>query len=206
LFSEINWFYPKAGSTQIDRVVSYNYAEGLWTIGSLPRTTYYDKTIYENPYATEYSTTAIPTFPIIQGATNTNGATTLYAHEKGVNQVKSDGTQTAIIGSIQSGDFEVGGQGDGVVATGEFFMKIRRFVPDFRALDGNAKVTLNLKDFPSDTEASSSLGPFTISSSTQKVDTRARARAVSLKIENVTTNESWRYGTFKADVQPDGRR
>ena len=85
-------------------------------------------------------------------------------------------------------------------------MKIRRFVPDFRALDGNAKVTLNLKDFPSDTEASSSLGPFTISSSTQKVDTRARARAVSLKIENVTTNENWRYGTFKADVQPDGRR
>ena len=206
LFSEINWFYPKAGSNQIDRVVSYNYAEGLWTIGSLPRTTYYDKTIYENPYATEYSTTAIPTFPIIQGATNTNGATTLYAHEKGVNQVKSDGTQTAIIGSIQSGDFEVGGQGDGVIATGEFFMKIRRFVPDFRALDGNAKVTLNLKDFPSDTEASSSLGPFTISNSTQKVDTRARARAVSLKIENITTDESWRYGTFKADIQPDGRR
>ena len=130
----------------------------------------------------------------------------MYAHEKGVNQVKSDGTQTAIIGSIQSGDFEVGGQGDGVIATGEFFMKIRRFVPDFRALDGNAKVTLNLKDFPSDTEASSSLGPFTISNSTQKVDTRARARAVSLKIENITTNESWRYGTFKADIQPDGRR
>ena len=85
-------------------------------------------------------------------------------------------------------------------------MKIRRFIPDFRALAGNAKVTINLQDFPSDTEVSSSLGPFTISSSTQKVDTRARARAVSLKIENTTTNENWRYGTFKADVQPDGRR
>ena len=206
LFSEINWFYPKAGSTQIDRVVSYNYAEGLWTIGSLSRTTYYDKTIYDNPYATEYSTTTAPSFPIIQGVTTTNGATTLYAHEKGVNQVTSDGVQTAVIGSIQSGDFEVKGQGDGVAVTGEFFMKIRRFIPDFRALDGNAKVTINLKDFPSDTEASSSLGPFTISSSTQKVDTRARARAVNLKIENITTNESWRYGTFKADVQADGRR
>ena len=206
LFSEINWFYPKAGSSQIDRVVTLNYKEGLWTIGSLSRTTYYDKTIFDNPYATEYNTTTVPNFPIIQGVTNTNGATTLYAHEKGTNQVTADGTETAIIGSIQSGDFEVKAQGDGVVATGEFFMKIRRFVPDFRALDGNAKVTLNLKDFPSDTEASSSLGPFTVSSSTQKVDTRARARAINLKIENVTTNESWRYGTFKADVQQDGRR
>ena len=206
LFSEINWFYPKAGSSQIDRVVTLNYKEGLWTIGSLSRTTYYDKTIFDNPYATEYNTTTVPNFPIIQGVTNTNGATTLYAHEKGTNQVTADGTETAIIGSIQSGDFEVKAQGDGVLATGEFFMKIRRFVPDFRALDGNAKVTLNLKDFPSDTEASSSLGPFTVSSSTQKVDTRARARAINLKIENVTTNESWRYGTFKADVQQDGRR
>ena len=131
------------------------------------------------------------------------GDTTLYAHEKGVNQVKTDGTQTAIIGSIESGDFEVESGG---TVRGDVFMKIRRFIPDFRALSGNAKITLNLKDFPSDTEVSSSLGPFTISSSTQKVDTRARARAVSLKIENVTTNENWRYGTFKADVQPDGRR
>ena len=203
LFSEINWFYPKANSTQIDRVVTFNYAEELWTVGSLARTTYYDKTIFDNPYATDYNTTATPSFPIIQGATSTNGATTLYAHEIGNNQVNSDGTVSAIIGSIQSGDFEVESGGP---VTGEFFMKIRRFVPDFRALNGNAKVTINLKDFPSDTEASSSLGPFTISSSTQKVDTRARARAANLKIENTTINEDWRYGTFKADVQPDGRR
>ena len=85
-------------------------------------------------------------------------------------------------------------------------MKISRFIPDFRALTGNAKVTINLKDFPSDTEVSSSLGPFTVSNSTQKVDTRARARALNLKIENETVNENWRYGTFKADIQIDGRR
>ena len=208
LFNEINWFYPKAGSSQIDRVVSLNYEEQVWTIGSLSRTTYYDKTIYDNPYATEFSQTAVPTFPTIQGVTNTNGATTLYAHEKGNNQVLADGTQSAIVGSIQSGDFEVklNISGGGVTSTGEFFMKISRFIPDFRALSGNARITINLKDFPSSTEASSSLGPFTVSSSTTKVDTRARARAVNLKIENTTTGESWRYGTFKADIQIDGRR
>ena len=50
------------------------------------------------------------------------------------------------------------------------------------------------------------MGPFTVSSSTKKVDTRARARAVALKIANTTTNQSWKLGTFRLDVQPDGRR
>jgi hypothetical protein len=206
LFNEINWFYPKADSNQIDRMVSYNYLEGTWSIGSLDRTTYYDKTIFDNPYATQYNSSGTPSFPTIQGVTSENGASTLYAHEKGVDQVASDGSSVAIVGSIQSGDFEVKAQESGVVTEGEIFMKIRRFIPDFRALSGNAKITINLKDFPSDTEASSSLGPFTISSSTKKVDTRARARAVNFKVENVTTSENWRYGTFRADVQPDGRR
>ena len=89
---------------------------------------------------------------------------------------------------------------------GEVFTKIRRFIPDFKRLDGNAQITILLKNYPTDTAASSSLGPFSINSSTQKVDTRARGRAASLKIENTSSGETWRYGTFRADVQPDGRR
>ncbi len=202
LFGEINWFYPSASTNQINRVVTYNYLEGVWTIGSLDRTTYYDKTVFDNPYATKFNETSTPSFPTIQGVTNINGASILYAHEKGNNEVNNTDT-TAIVGSIQSGDFEVNTPDLG---TGEFFIKVRRFIPDFRALSGNAKVTINLKDFPSDTEASSSLGPFTINSSTQKVDTRARGRAANLKVENTARNETWRYGTFKADLQVDGRR
>tara|TARA_Y100000004_G_C8955506_1_gene430593 strand:+ start:569 stop:2743 length:2175 start_codon:yes stop_codon:yes gene_type:complete len=202
LFGEINWFYPSASTNQIDRVVTYNYLEGVWTIGSLDRTTYYDKTVYDNPYATQFDETGTPSFPTIQGVTNVNGSSILYAHEKGNNQVNNTAT-TAIVGSIQSGDFEID---DPKLGTGEFFIKVRRFIPDFRALSGNARITINLKDFPSDTESSSSLGPFTVSKSTQKIDTRARARAANLKIENTARDESWRYGTFKADTQLDGRR
>ena len=73
-------------------------------------------------------------------------------------------------------------------------------------MSGNARITINLKDFPSDTESSSSLELSTVSKSTQKIDTRARARAANLKIENTARDESWRYGTFKADTQLDGRR
>jgi len=85
-------------------------------------------------------------------------------------------------------------------------MKIRRVLPDFLAQTGNARVTLNLRDFPNDSQASSSLGPFTITSSTQKIDTRARARSISLKIDNTSTSQFWKLGTFRIDIQPDGRR
>ena len=85
-------------------------------------------------------------------------------------------------------------------------MKIRRFVPDFVSQTGTTRVTLELKNYPNDTAASSPLGPFDITSSTTKVDTRARARAISLKIENTAASQSWKLGTFRLDVQPDGRR
>ena len=201
LFTEINWFYPKAGSDVIDRCVTLNYREGVWTTSSLDRTTYIDKFTFDNPYATQYSLTATPNFSI-NGITNTYGATTLYEHEVGTDQVDSAGSKTAIPAFIESGDFSLDMEG----AQGEFFLKIRRFIPDFAKIDGNAKVSLLLKDFPAQTETSSSLGPFTVTASTNKIDTRARGRFAALKIENESTDETWRFGSFRADVQADGRR
>ena len=85
-------------------------------------------------------------------------------------------------------------------------MKIRRVLPDFLSQTGDSVVTLNLKDFPNDTAASSSLGPFTVNNSTQKLDTRARARSIELKVSNSSTSQFWKLGTFRLDIQPDGRR
>ena len=104
---------------------------------------------------------------------------------------------------------QLNGQQTGVATfkgDGEFLMKIRRFVPDFISQTGNTQITFLLRDYPNDTQASSALGPFTVSSSTKKVDTRARARAVALKIANTASNQSWKLGTFRLDIQPDGRR
>ena len=201
LYEEINWFYPKSGSEQVDRLVTYNYTENAWTTGSLSRTSFHDATLFDNPYATEFAETAVPTFPTIQGVTNINGASTYYAHEVGVDQVDSVGNKTAIPAFIQSGDFDLSVGGDG-----EFFMSMRRFIPDFKLLTGNAEITINLRRYPNDVSTSSPLGPFTITSSTDKVDTRARSRFASVKVANLSTDQSWRYGTFRADVQPDGMR
>ena len=198
LYDEVSWFYPKSTSTAIDRTVTYNYVENTWTTGSLSRTSWQDSTLYSNPYATEFNGTVIPTFPTIQGITNINGASTYYAHEVGNNEVDAVGNKTAIEAFIQSGDFDLG--------EGQNFMSMRRFIPDFKLLTGNAEITINLRRYPNDASTSSPLGPFTVTSSTDKVDTRARSRFASVKIANTSTDQNWRYGTFRADIQPDGMR
>ena len=206
LYNEINWFYPKANSTQIDRCVTFNYGENCWTTSSLARSSYMDQGVFDLPFATEYSTSATPVFPI-QGITNTAGASIYYEHEKGTDQINTTGT-TSIDAFIRSGDFDITNNQNiaDIRGDGEFFMSVRRFIPDYKILTGNSKVTLFINDYPNNTAASSPLGPFTITSSTDKVDTRARARLLSLKIENDSTGETWRYGTLRLDAQPDGRR
>ena len=201
LYGEVTWYYPSENSSVIDRAVTWNHGEKCWYTSSLARTTANDAHLYPVPYKTSYNETGTPSFPTIQGVSNTNGSSTYWAHETGTDQVESSGTTTAIQAFIESGDFMLHQGGDG-----EVFTKIRRFIPDFKRLNGNAQITILLKDYPTDTAASSSLGPFSINSSTQKIDTRARGRAAALKIENLSSGQTWRYGTFRADVQPDGRR
>ena len=213
LYNEINWFYPASGSTQNNRCVTYNFGENLWTTSSLARSSYIDQGVYDLPYATDYNSTAVPNFAV-QGITNTFGSSTYYAHETGTDQVNSSGT-TSIDAYIQSGDFDISarksalGQATGAAdlrGDGEFIMSMKRFIPDFKVLTGNSKVTLLLNNYPSDTASSSPLGPFTITSSTDKVDTRARGRLLAIKIENDAIGETWRYGTLRVDIKPDGRR
>jgi len=206
LFNEIVWFYP-AGTpsgnpaVQNNRAVVYNYVENTWSTMTLARSSYADASTYDVPYATEYNSTSIPTISNISGATNTFGSTTYYAHEVGNNEIALNGAETAIPAYIQSGDFDLPTEGDG-----QYMLRVSRFLPDFKNLQGNAIVTIFLKNFPIDSGTSSQLGPFTINSTTDKIDTRARGRLANIKIQNTAVNETWRFGTFRADVNPDGRR
>ena len=216
LFGEVMWFYPTSSSSVVNRQVTYNYFDSspqrpVWTVGTLARTMWQDSAVFGSPHATEYDAATDTSFDVVG---NTEGRTTYYQHETGTDQVKG-GATTAILANISSGDFDISqrrsalGQSTGAAdlrGDGEFIMKVRRFIPDFISQTGATRITLNLRNFPNDTRSSSSLGPFDITSSTQKVDTRARGRAVSLKVENTSTNQSWRLGTFRLDIQPDGRR
>jgi len=210
LYNEVGWFYAASGSQQINRNIVYNFLEESWTTGSLSRTSYNDAHTYELPYATEFTNNGTPTFPTINGVTNTFGSSTYYAHETGVNEVDANGNATAIPSYILSGDYDISAQ-QGIAGDGENIMRVSRFIPDFKNLSGNAKVTMFFTNYPA-TDSSSSAsgalitGPFTINTTTDFVSTRVRGRQVSLKIENENLNETWRYGTLRLDIHAGGRR
>ena len=204
LFNEINWFYPKgtplnSPSVQNDRTAVYNYVENTWATMSLPRSTYADASTYDVPYATEFNASGTPNIGNLSGQTNTFGATTYYAQEVGLNKIDLNGVETAIAAFVQSGDFDLPNEGDG-----QYLLRVSRFLPDFKNLQEKAKVTLKTKNFPISSVTTTS--EFDVFPTTSKIDTRVRGRLANLRIENTEKDENWRFGTFRADVNVDGRR
>lgn len=192
-FNEVTWYYCSYTSDFIDRCVTFNYVENVWYEGSLARTAWQDVASFENPTATQYlpeSTEA--TLSTIYGITA--GRTLVYNHEDGKNQ--ADGS--AITAFIYSGYFDIG--------DGDSMLLMKRFIPDFKDQEGNLTVNLYLRPYPQATASPSSLDPYTITPTTQKVDTRARGRQIALRITSDEVDTNWRYGTLRVDIQPDGLR
>ena len=190
-FSEISWFYPSSGSNVIDKVVTYNYKENVWTVGTLARTTWAPRDVFANPLATEYdanSTAAAQPSPIYG---LTAGRSILYNQETGTN---ADGA--AMTAFITSGDIDI--------VDGDNNMFVKRYIPDFKSQSGEVEMTFNVRQYPgaSQTVASQT----TVYSTTTKVDMRARGRQIAVKILSDDVDANWRYGTLRVDAQPDGRR
>jgi hypothetical protein len=211
LFTEVTWWYPSQGSEFNDRYVVFNYGEnnaqvpmGNWYTGiniNSIRTTWIDSLVYPRPYATTYNDSLTGTFPVVVGETGL-GQSVFFEQEVGTDQVNPDGSTTALTSLLESFDFAL--QTDQGI--GEYFLAMRRFLPNFKNLVGNVIITVSLADYPSDPNTTSALSPFTITSTTSKIDTRARGRYGSIKIQNTGSGQTWRFGTFQADLQPDGRR
>jgi hypothetical protein len=191
-FNEVTWWYCTADNDYIDRFVTYNYLEQVWSVGTMPRTAWADLGTYSNPLATTFdpdSTAA--TISTINGLTA--GRSRIFNQENGAN-----GDGQPILAYVKSGYFDIG-DGDQVL-----FMK--RFIPDFKNQEGNLTVRLLLRLYPQAPATPSSLDPYIIEPSTQKVDTRARGRQVALQIESSDIDTRWRFGTMRVDIQPDGLR
>ena len=189
-FNEVTWFYASGSSTQIDRQVTFNYAENLWYIGTLARSAWADRGVYANPYAAEYSATdTTSSTPTAYGVTE--GRTFIYAQEKGKNDAGS-----AMTAYIESGDLDIG--------EGDQFMSVRRVVPDFKNQSGTVDITMKTRPYPAGTQTSHS--SLAITTSTTKKDVRIRGRQLAVRVASDAADEHWRYGTLKVDMQPDGRR
>jgi hypothetical protein len=190
-FNEIIWYYPSANATQIDRAVAYNYLENTWYTTSLARTTWLGAYVYELPIATEYDASLTADNNTILGLTA--GASYVYEHETGNNQ--ADGT--AISAFLISGSVEI--------ADGDELMSVSKLVPDFDNLTNTMTATLTLEQYPQSADTVTTTG--SISNTTEKIDVRGRGRAVKIKYQTNTVNDTaWRLGSTKLQLRPDGRR
>ena len=193
-FAEVSWFYASQNSNYINRVVTYNYRENVWTVGTLARTVWSPRDVFAYPLAADYSATSTSLAqPTVIGLTA--GRSTLYNQEYG-NQADS----AFMSAYIQTAEFAIGDSNDS--------MFIKRYIPDFKNQVGGVQMEFLVRQYPGSTVtvASSTV----VYSTTTKVDMRARGRQVSIKMSTVDSGSStattFRFGTLRIDAQPDGLR
>ena len=188
-FGEVTWFYPSASSDENDSYVTYNYEQKVWSYGVIPRTVWLDRGVNQEPIA------ASPDHY-------------LYLHEIGFDD-GSTSPATAITSFIESSQLDLG--------EGEQFAFMRRLIPDmtFRNSTANAPsatMTLKVRNFPGgnylDSNASSvaKTASIPVEQFTEQVFVRLRGRSFAFRIESDNTGVTWRLGSPRVDIRPDGRR
>ena len=188
-FYEIMWFYPRTGSDQINAIVAYNYLEQTWWTGTLARTTWIDKEVFDNPIATEYSSTATANNEVISGLTD--GASSVFLHEIGNN-----GDGQAITAFVKSGVVQIG--------EGNDFSFVSKLIPDIEDQEGVLNAKLEFKNYPNNSTAVTKTVSF--EDNTDFVSLRGRGREFTVNVVSNTTGTAWRLGTQRFDIQSDGRR
>ena len=194
-FAEIIWFYvtnpDNVSDPQVNKCVTYNYLEQTWTVGTLNRTTWVDRGVFQNPLATEYLKSSVANAtPTVIGLSN--GVSKYYEQEFG-----TDNDGEAMQAFIQSGDFNID-------EGGEQLMRISRFIPDFRNQSGDLTVTWSFKNYPYGNVISQTAS--TVATTDTKKDIRGRGRQANFKIESNVANGNFKMGTFTIDAFPDGGR
>ena len=183
-YHEIWWFYPSAGSNQVDKYVVYNYLEKIWYYGNMERTAWLDNPLRTYPQAVGYENI-------------------LFDHERGV-----DANGSPMESYIQSSDFDL--------SDGDQFMLSRRIIPDVN-FSGSTTPSPQLsfivrpRNFPGSTYQEDSFDnqpvvETSVSTFTEQVFVRARARQMALKIQSQGLGVNWQLGSPRLDARPDGRR
>ena len=117
----------------------------------------------------------------------------LYNHETGTSDNGS-----AMTSFIESSPSEIPN-------TGENLYLVDKVIPDVTMTsDTSLSMFINTRKYPNATEVVK--GPFTITSSTEKVSTRAKGRQMSVKLQSSGTLDDWSLGTFRVNAREDGLR
>jgi len=168
-------------SEENDRYVVYNYLEQVWYYGNLARTCWLDR--------------GIQNLPIAAG---TDGY--LYNHEIGFDD-GSASPSVPIEAYVRSSPLDIG--------DGEQFAFIRRMIPDvgFRnstASGPSLSITTRVRNYSGGDYLRTTTS--VIDEDTEQVHLRLRGRQMSLLVESTDIGVTWRLGSMRYDIKPDGRR
>lgn len=181
-FDEIIWFYPSNDPDNVenDRYVIYNTVEQHWTIGTLSRTAWRDRSTLDYPLAAG---------PEGEG---------LYYHESGYTA-----NGEVMEPMVESGFFDKD-QGNSILFANKFVPDFTASV-DGPPFEGEVLVTLRARKYPGGPIVEK--GPYRINETTKKQSIRLRGREFSLRLESdILLNEPWRMGDFRMAIQEDGER
>lgn len=195
-FTEITWFYCSVNSITNDKYVTYNYGDGLWTFGVLPRTAWVHCPGRSSfPYAADL------------GYTADDGS--LYIHESGYDD-GSTNPASPITAYIKSADFEVG-EGDKLIFAD-------RIIPDVTfarstVSEPSLALTVEAKKFPGQAVKAADTDSRGVTSVTAQVDqytnqvwVRLRGRQMRLTVTSTGLGVSWLLGTVRMNIRLDGRQ
>jgi hypothetical protein len=117
----------------------------------------------------------------------------LYNHETGTS---ADGA--AMNSFIEGSPREIS-------AEGETLYMVDQVVPDVTmSATTSLDLYMNTRKYPNATETVK--GPFAITSTTDKVSTRAKGRQIALKFQSTGTEDEWTLGDFRVNSRQDGLR
>jgi hypothetical protein len=198
-FNEVWWFYCSAGSTVIDKYVTFNYVEnnneGVWAYGELGRTAWLDSGLRDYPLAATYSYN-------------------LVNHEQGDDNGEG-ASLVAINALIASAEFDID--------DGDHFGFVWRMLPDITFRGSSAaspQVTMTL--IPMQNSGSGYNDPISLGGNenatvtrtstsvieqfTGQVYVRVRGRQMILQVESNQLGCTWQLGATRIDIKQDGRR
>jgi len=193
-FNEVWWFYCSSSSNTVDRYAIYNYAEDLWTYGTMARTAWLDTGLRNFPLAATY------TYNIVN-------------QESGVDDNET-GTILPIEASITSAQFDIG--------DGHNFAFVYRMIPDltFRGSTSGTtpSVTMYLQGLSNSgsgiiqtgnaavTYAGTAPSVINVDEFTGQLYIRIRGRQMQMKITSNALGVQWQLGAPRIDTRADGRR
>ena len=117
----------------------------------------------------------------------------LYNHETGTSD---DGS--AMNAFIETGDVELDN-------TGENLFMIDKIIPD-TTMTSNTNLFLQLKTRKYPTAPEITKGAFTVTSTTEKISTRAKGRQIAVKFFSTGTTDEWSLGDFRVNARKDTLR